>query len=174
MSGKLILIFIVFLTSCIVRPTPSDVVYSFNDGKPRTISNDLTRGIAPLNYASIKKYILKPKCITCHSGATAKPLGNGAVDFSTYELAMQSADGIPLVIKGNSNRGRLIGSLTHQDPEKRMPLKANELTQLEMNFITNWIEACAPKETLDEIPEVCPSDDDDDWVDDDDWDEEDF
>jgi hypothetical protein len=78
----------------------------------------------------------------------------------------------PLFILGKGEKSRLVKSLTHTDLERRMPLDANQLSKLEIEFITNWINACAPKETLEEIPDECstpPGDDDDDWEDDDDW-----
>jgi len=152
------------LNSCFDRNT-TDMKYSKNNLTSRETL--LARGEAPLNFASLKKYILKPKCISCHTGEDAKPKSD-PIDFSTYETTMIDRFA-PLFIVGRGERSRLVKSLTHTNLEKRMPLEANQLSILEIEFITNWINACAPKETLEEIPDECPTPPDDDWEDDDDW-----
>ncbi|MFT6631539.1 MAG: hypothetical protein ACJAS4_001488 [Bacteriovoracaceae bacterium] len=169
MGKKVIFTFIslILLNSCFDR-NATDVKYSKNNFTSRETL--LARGEAPLNFSSLKKYILKPKCISCHAGEDAKPASD-PIDFSTYETTMIDRFA-PLFILGKGEKSRLVKSLTHTDLERRMPLDANQLSKLEIEFITNWINACAPKETLEEIPDECstpPGDDDDDWEDDDDW-----
>lgn len=122
-------------------------------------SGTLIRTTTPLGFDSLHKFILKPKCLSCHSGPNAEPM-NDPIDFSTYESTMVDRF-IPLVVKGNPYKGRLFNSVESGE----MPPKMN-LHQKEIDFIKKWIEACAPKEAVTEIPSECPADDDggdDDW-----------
>ena len=44
--------------------------------------NLVLSGQAPLNFDSLQKYILKPKCMGCHSGSEARP-ENDPIDFTS-------------------------------------------------------------------------------------------
>jgi len=148
------------LSGCLER-APSELEFSKVDNAFR--ESQLVQGNAPLNYASLKKYILKPKCMSCHSGPDAKPY-NDPIDFSTYETAMVDRF-VPLLLKGEPEKSRLFKSVDSGE----MP-EEGTLHPVEIEFIKQWIKACAPKETLTTIPDECSSDDDDD---DDDWDDDD-
>jgi hypothetical protein len=162
---KIYFLFIIFiLASGCLKRDPSEVQFSKTSDVIR--SNEMLRGEAPLSYASLKKYVLKPKCMSCHSGPDAKPT-NDPIDFSTYETAMVKRF-VPLLIKGKPDTSRLF--LTVESGE--MPVEG-VLHEKEVEFVKRWIEACAPKNEPEEIPSDCPSDDDDDDDDDDDWDDDD-
>ena len=159
---KIYFLFIIFiLASGCLKRDPSEVQFSKTSDVIR--SNEMLRGDAPLSYASLKKYVLKPKCMSCHSGPDAKPT-NDPIDFSTYETAMVKRF-VPLLIKGKPDTSRLF--LTVESGE--MPVEG-VLHEKEVEFVKKWIEACAPKNEPEEIPTDCPTDDDDD---DDDWDDDD-
>jgi len=158
-----IFILLLALSGCLDR-SPSDLKFSKLDNTFG--GNQLLQSNAPLNYASLKKYILKPKCNSCHSGTDAKPT-NDPIDFSTYETAMVDRF-VPLLIKGKPERSRLFKSVDSGEmPEEGV------LHPIEIEFIKQWIKACAPKDTPASIPDECPRDDDDD-EDDDDFDDDDF
>ncbi len=156
-------IFSVFLLAfgCMER-NPSKLEFVETNNLVR--DNQLIRGEAPLSYESLKKYILKPKCMSCHSGPDAKPV-NDPIDFSTYEKAMIDRF-VPLLVKGKPQISRLFLSVKSGD----MPIEGS-LQQEEIDFIKKWIEACAPKDELQQIPSECPTSDEDD-EDDDDWDDD--
>jgi len=138
------------IISCI-RDRPSELVFrEFQDSAGRSW---LKPG-APLNFASVKTFILEPKCLSCHSGASAKP-ENDPIDFSTYETTMVDRF-IPLLVKGDPEDSRLYHSVeTGEMPPKK------RLTNEEIEFIHDWIDACAPEETPDSIPDGCSGHDDD-------------
>tara|TARA_R110000868_G_scaffold132380_3_gene343233 strand:+ start:54456 stop:54842 length:387 start_codon:yes stop_codon:yes gene_type:complete len=126
----------------------------------RTIgSGTLISNTTPIGFKAVHKYIFTPKCLSCHSGPNAEPQED-PIDLSTYESTMIDRF-IPLIVKGNPYKGRLYNSLESGEmpPKSRLHVK-------EIEFIKKWIEACAPKEDLFEIPSECPDDDDDG---DDDW-----
>jgi len=165
------LIFFIITTSCSDR-NPSPVQYSKigkNDKTAFVKTNKLLSGEAPLNYSSLKKYILETKCMSCHSGVDAKPI-NDPIDFSSYKKMMVKRD-IKLFsfTRQDSKRSRFYRSLVHINIEKRMPLNSKQLTEVELNFIQDWIASCAQKNIVTEVPENCnvqtEQPDDDNWDD---------
>jgi hypothetical protein len=173
---SVLLILFIITTSCSER-NPSPVRYSKIGKNDKTVfvkKNKLLSGEAPLNFASLQKYILKPKCISCHSGSDSKPT-NDPIDFSSYENMMVKRD-IKLFsfTRKDSKRSRFYRSLIHIDIEKRMPLESKRLTEVELNFIQDWIASCAQKNIATEVPINCnvqtEQSDEDDW--DDGWDDE--
>lgn len=168
MLMKVILITFILIFSVSCKRSPSDLTFKSRDELVR--GNQLMTGKAPLNFKSLQKYILKPKCMSCHSGPDAKPK-NDPIDFSTYELTMVDRF-IPLLVKGKPEKSRLF--LSVEDGE--MPVEGM-LSNIEIEFIKKWIEACAPEDTPTSIPDDCsdggddddgPGDDDDGPGDDDD------
>jgi len=146
--------------------------------------NLLMRGEASLGFDSLKKYILRPKCMSCHAGPDAEP-SIDRIDFSSYDVMMKKRFA-RLVKKGNPEGSRLYKSFFKDDPEERMPPEGSPtLNPTEIQFIYDWIKACAPEKAVDIIPEKCPptgggddDGDDDDFGDDldnggDDFDDED-
>ncbi len=177
----LILLIAAILSSCGKR-THSPLQFQKQDKDRFTVSNKLLRGEAPLNFASLQKYILKTKCMSCHSGASAKPK-NDPIDFSSYEKMMKKREiSLFSFTRQDSKRSRFYKSLVHTDIKKRMPLEARELSEKELNFIQDWIADCAQEMTVSQTPLSCKtntgSNDNDDWDDWEDWeddsDEEDF
>ena len=147
----LITFILTLATSC--KRSPSDLTFKSRDDLVR--GNQLMTGKAPLNFKSLQKYILKPKCMSCHSGPDAKPK-NDPIDFTTYETTMIDRF-IPLLVKGKPQKSRLFLSVE----EGEMPVEGT-LSNVEIEFIKKWIEACAPKETPNSIPDDCEDGDDDD------------
>ncbi len=152
MNKALLAIFILVISASCKR-SPSDLSFKSKDDLVRR--NQLATGEAPLNFNSLQKYILKPKCMSCHSGPDAKP-NNDPIDFTTYDSTMVDRF-IPLLVKGKPQKSRLF--LSVEDGE--MPVEGT-LSNVEIEFIKKWIEACAPKETPNSIPDDCEDGDDDD------------
>lgn len=148
-------IFFFFLVGCIERFSNEDEVFRLRGNLQ---ASPIIRGEAPLNFSSLQDYILRPKCMSCHSGENSKP-ENDPINFDSYETTMIRRF-VPLLIKGKPEVSRLFISVeTGEMPEQ------GKLHEKEIEFISNWIEACAPEETPEVILRDCPSDDDDD----DDW-----
>jgi hypothetical protein len=145
MNKALLAIFILVISASCKR-SPSDLSFKSKDDLVRR--NQLATGEAPLNFNSLQKYILKPKCMSCHSGPDAKP-NNDPIDFTTYDSTMVDRF-IPLLVKGKPQKSRLF--LSVEDGE--MPVEGT-LSNVEIEFIKKWIEACAPKETPTSIPDNC-------------------
>ena len=158
---SLLFIFCAIITGCMQR-NPSDVAYiGFAEESTSTgpISADL-----PLNYKNLKKFILEPKCMSCHSGVDAKP-ENDPIDFTSFETAMVKRF-VPLLIEGKPEISRLFISVDRGEMPPR-----GKLHEQDLDYIKRWIEACAPKETPSSIPAKCIVEEEDD-DNDDDWDDE--
>lgn len=83
-------------------------------------------------FSSINRYILRPKCLKCHSPSGIRP----REDYSSYSSTMSTGG----VNAGNANSSRLY--LTCEDggmPDDSAPLNTNQL-----NAIRDWINAGAP------------------------------
>jgi len=115
------------------------------------VSKELLSGRAPLNFNSLKEYILKPKCFSCHSGADAKP-ENDPIDFTSYESTMIKRF-VPLLKKGMPEKSRLYLSVFKGEMPVNRPLHKTEI-----NFIKKWIEVCAPKESNSDLSADCNDD----------------
>ena len=144
MKSLLITFILVITASC--KRSPSDLSFKSRDELVR--GNQLITGEAPLNFYSLQKYILKPKCMSCHSGPDAKPM-NDPIDFTTYDTTMVDRF-IPLLVKGKPQKSRLFLSVE----EGEMPVDGT-LSNIEIEFVKKWIDACAPKETPTSIPDNC-------------------
>ena len=86
--------------------------------------------------------------MSCHSGPDAKPM-NDPIDFTTYDTTMVDRF-IPLLVKGKPQKSRLFLSVE----EGEMPVDGT-LSNIEIEFVKKWIDACAPKETPTSIPDNC-------------------
>ena len=165
---RTILLFTLLLTVSCTR-SASDLVFKTKSQLQR--GSKMQRGQAPLTYESLYKYILKPKCLSCHGAKDAKPVKD-PIDFSTYETMMIDRF-VPLLIKGKAFKSRLFESVDSGEmPEEGM------LSAAEIDFIRKWINACAPKTEADIRTDGCktptdpgdgePGEDDDEPDDDDD------
>ncbi|MBK24561.1 MAG: hypothetical protein CME70_11255 [Halobacteriovorax sp.] len=157
-----ILILISALSSCVREKGE----LKFKDNTLPFKGSLLVQGKAPLSFNSLQKYILKPKCMSCHSTKAGRiEPENDPIDFDSYETTMIDRF-IPLLKKGLPEKSRLYETVESGE----MPIRGR-LHDKEIKFIANWIKACAPKEEVTTIPENCEEDGDDD---DDDFDNDDF
>ena len=111
---KVLLVIFILVISASCKRSPSDLSFKSKDDLVRR--NQLATGEAPLNFNSLQKYILKPKCMSCHSGPDAKP-NNDPIDFTTYDSTMVDRF-IPLLVKGKPQKSRLKHSLISIQPKK--------------------------------------------------------
>lgn len=150
---KWLVVFNLWLLGCISKP--GDLVFK-PDRKKATNENRVISGAASLSFGSLQKYILRPKCMQCHSGSDALP-SNDPIDFDTYETTTESRF-IPLFIKGKPEKSRLYQSVE----SGKMPIEGR-LHNKEIEFIWDWIKACAPNNETDDTPSECKDSDDDDF-----------
>ena len=159
MNISLLIFSLSIFAGCMQR-NASDVAY-VESTRNSTVVDPISAEL-PLNYANLKKFILEPKCMSCHSGADAKPK-NDPIDFTSYETAMVKRF-VPLIVGGKPEISRLFISVDSGE----MPPKVR-LPKGDVDYIRRWIEACAPKDTPSSIPEKCSVEEEDN---DDDWDDE--
>ena len=81
--------------------------------------------------------IINTKCISCHGGV--KQSGGFSLLFEEEAKALTES-GIPAIVPGNSKKSEMVRRLTHSDPEMRMPLDRNPLTEKEIQLIADWID----------------------------------
>jgi mono/diheme cytochrome c family protein len=89
------------------------------------------------NYKSIYESILGPKCVSCHSGASA-PHG---IDLSSYKNIMENALFPPLVVSGRPDASSLYSAVASGE----MPKNGAKLSENELLAIYKWIELGAPE-----------------------------
>ena len=146
--------FIVFITS---STTPIRLVLLFLFGIlsscQETIDNQISfnRDVRP---------IMNDKCLRCHGGVKA----NGQFSMLFEEDAFsKTQSGKPAIVRGNHTKSEIYKRIIHENPELRMPLDAEPLTQKEIDILAKWIDqgakwekhwAYIPPEKNIEPPEV--------------------
>jgi hypothetical protein len=81
--------------------------------------------------------IINNKCITCHGGV--KQSGGFSLLFPA-EALMPNESGKPAIVPGEPEKSELISRIKHHDPEYRMPLEEEPLSEEEIDLLTEWIE----------------------------------
>ncbi len=90
-----------------------------------------------ISYNEHIRPIINAKCITCHGGVKK----SAGVSFLFREEALDTAEsGRPIIIPGDAKNSELYQRITHHDPEFRMPLEKQPLTEEEIDLIARWIE----------------------------------
>lgn len=100
--------------------------------------------------------ILNKNCISCHGGV--KQSGGFGLVFRENALG-KTANGKIGVFPGKPKKSELISRITHKDPEMRMPLERDPLSEEDIKTLTKWIEQGAEWEEhwaylAPEIPEI--------------------
>jgi hypothetical protein len=80
--------------------------------------------------------IINTKCIACHGGV--KQAGGFSLLFREDALG-NTESGKPAIVPGNPGKSELIKRLTHHDPELRMPLEKEPLSEQEIDLLKTWI-----------------------------------
>ncbi|WP_162419120.1 DUF1553 domain-containing protein [Cyclobacterium roseum] len=80
--------------------------------------------------------IVNNKCIACHGGV--KKSGGFSLLFEEEALAVNES-GERAIVPGNVWKSELINRINHADPEYRMPLEEEPLSEAEIELMTRWI-----------------------------------
>ncbi len=88
--------------------------------------------------------IVNNKCIACHGGV--KKSGGFSLLFR-HEALDTTESGVPAIVPGDAAASEFMQRITHHDPELRMPLEAEPLSEAEVELFRRWIDQGAPWET---------------------------
>jgi hypothetical protein len=80
--------------------------------------------------------IINTKCISCHGGV--KQSGGFSLLFREDALG-KTKSGKPAIVPGHPGKSEFIRLLTHSDPEERMPLGKDPLSEEEITLLKRWI-----------------------------------
>ncbi|MFK7921973.1 MAG: DUF1549 domain-containing protein, partial [Bacteroidia bacterium] len=97
-----------------------------------------------INFNTQIRPILNEKCLNCHGGVKQ----NGGLGLRFRSEALKAAEsGLAAIIPGDAKGSELIKRVRHSDPEQRMPLEQDPLTDEEANLLAKWIDEGAEWET---------------------------
>ncbi|MCB0852547.1 MAG: DUF1549 domain-containing protein, partial [Bacteroidetes bacterium] len=91
----------------------------------------------PVDFNAEIRPILNQKCITCHGGV--KRSGGFSLLFRNEALSPNES-GLPAIVPGNPDSSEMIARILHHDPELRMPLDTEPLSEEEIDLLTRWIK----------------------------------
>ena len=90
-----------------------------------------------IDYSTQVKPIINKKCIGCHGGVKK----NGGISFLfREELITAGESGRMAVVPGQPQQSEIIRRITHADPELRMPLEGDALSEEEVKILTQWVK----------------------------------
>src|SRR6218665_1623961 len=115
-----------FIISALIIATLSIGWNYFQDGSSEGI-----------DYSTEVKPILNKHCISCHGGV--KRQGDFSLLFRNEALA-KTKSGNPAIIPFHPEQSEFIKRLTHTDPDERMPYKAPQLSQKDIETLTKWVK----------------------------------
>ncbi len=88
--------------------------------------------------------ILNTHCVQCHGGVKQ----NADLSFLFRDLALRPAEsGKRAIIPGRPGQSEMIARITHHDPELRMPLDEEPLSEYDVDILKKWIRGGAVWET---------------------------
>jgi hypothetical protein len=134
LSLPLYLLIVSTFASCMYGEHKSDATIS-----KREITNpqiQILPSDAKHNFNNLYKYILEPKCISCHSGDEP----DDDIDLTTYDNILNHPFYF-LIVAGAPDESSLYLSVLNDD----MPSEGDILTPEEKEFIKKWIELNAPQ-----------------------------
>lgn len=97
---------------------------------------------SPLNYQTLLRRVLQPKCIKCHN-ADSEDLEAAGVLFAPYSEILSREQ----LWEGPGSTNKLVQTLITEDEEKKMPPTTSDtqaLTPEEVQYIIRWIDAGKP------------------------------
>src|SRR6266542_3887158 len=80
--------------------------------------------------------ILSAHCFKCHSHEAGKAKGDLMLDTRAFML--KGGDNGPSLVPGDPAKSLLIKSITHEDPELKMPRSAPKLAAEDIALLTVW------------------------------------
>ena len=90
-----------------------------------------------ISYNTHIRPIFNQKCLSCHGGV--KQSGDFGLLFEEDAYG-ETKSGKVAIVKGNHQKSELFKRIIHDDPEHRMPYKADPLNEEEIQLITKWID----------------------------------
>jgi hypothetical protein len=90
-----------------------------------------------VEFSSDIKPIINRSCIVCHGGV--KQMGEFSLLFQE-EAYSRNESGNFAIVPGNPDESEMLRLIRHHDPDIRMPLDADPLTEEEIGLLTRWIE----------------------------------
>ena len=88
--------------------------------------------------------LLNEKCLKCHGGVKR----SGELSLLFRDEALNGGEsGNPAIVPGDPGKSELMHRILHHDPEIRMPLEMEALTQEEIELFHEWIAEGAEWET---------------------------
>ncbi len=99
----------------------------------KSTSGPANRAESFQNYSDLSELIFRPKCMSCHGGAS----GSGGVDLSSYAAMMSQSK---LIVPGQPAQSGIYNEVASGD----MPDGGPALSRAEVQAISNWIMAGAP------------------------------
>lgn len=136
------LAFVSILHSCVGFSEKSELTFNPNSINPLLAESPI------YSYQILKDNIFQKHCIKCHGPTRAEPAGD-PIDLSSFKIMMKSRF-IPLLKKGRPQKSRLFTAV--RDGE--MP-PDGRLKDYEIDYLGEWIQACAPESPTDTIPVNC-------------------
>ena len=134
-------LFALLLFASCMFPEKGPLFFKTDDKELSTVS-PIIAGKADYDFKTLYEHIIKPKCLSCHQGASALPV-NDPIDLSSYKLITQDRF-IPIFVKGKPDRSRLFITVYKGEMPPKTPLEPEEVA-----YIKKWIELCGPDTTKD-------------------------
>ena len=95
---------------------------------------------APPDFARDVQPILAVSCVRCHRAARAE----GGLRLDTREGLLEGGDSGGAVVRGDGKGSLLYERLMANDPEERMPQRAEPLAPAQVDALVRWIDDGAP------------------------------
>ncbi|MEZ4776315.1 MAG: DUF1553 domain-containing protein [Bacteroidia bacterium] len=99
--------------------------------------NVLLFGKKKVDFNTEIRPILNGKCMRCHGGVRQQ--GELSLLFRA-EALKAGKSGNPAIVPGSPEKSEILKRIRHHDPEERMPLDMEPLTEVEIDRITQWIK----------------------------------
>jgi len=90
----------------------------------------------PVDFAHDIAPILQKRCAKCHTGTQRK----GGLSLNTRQTLLSGGDGGPVVVPRKSAESTLVGRVTSDDPNERMPPEGERLTPAQIELFRRWID----------------------------------
>lgn len=94
------------------------------------------RADAPVDFESQVWTILKAKCFVCHGEEDQQ----GQLRLDAKAVVLHGGISGPTVVPGNTSKSLLLSRIQSSDPELRMPLDDEPLSDTDVRVLTQWIK----------------------------------
>src|SRR5688572_21197286 len=126
----------IFLFACSL---PATAVWSAPEAATAKHAADMEKGLAL--FESDVAGLLTEHCVKCHGGEKGT---KGGFDLTTREAALKEGDTGLGIVPGKASESLLVQSIRHEDPDLKMPHKADKLPDAAIAKIAQWIDLGAP------------------------------